>query len=327
MLTILLGPDSFSKKEYIQTLAEKSKAEVAFFYAADELPHASELTEQNLFSKSKVFGVFDSISKFDLSELIVKQFIESGNQIVFVEEKLDKRSNVNKELLANKSITVKDFPLPHGKELNKWIEQRVKQSGGVIDADAVEALAIKVGRDDAVETKFGGRVVEVKEIYNLWQVSNEIAKLISYANGNPITKQDVDELVSENREVEVFSIVNAIGEHDQLGASLLLQEFLKSDTASDEKARIIQLTALLAEQFRSILMVQGFLSQRYPDSEILNQTGWKSGRLFMVKKIAYKFPEKKVVDFLNKLELLDEELKTTGTPPKVLLDLIFSQLF
>ena len=45
-----------------------------------------------------------------------------------------------------------------------------------------------------------------------------------------------------------------------------------------------------------------------------------------MKKIAVRFKPKTVLEFLTKLEALDEELKTSSTPPKVLLDLIVSQL-
>ena len=59
----------------------------------------------------------------------------------------------------------------------------------------------------------------------------------------------------------------------------------------------------------------------------LTTTGWKSGRLFVMKKAALRFAPKKIMETLQKLSSLDEELKTSQTPPKVLLDLIISQLF
>ncbi|MCL5009174.1 MAG: hypothetical protein M1400_02420, partial [Patescibacteria group bacterium] len=58
----------------------------------------------------------------------------------------------------------------------------------------------------------------------------------------------------------------------------------------------------------------------------LEITGWKPGRLFVVKKIASRFAAPKVWQTLFKLEALDTELKTSSTPPRVLLDLILSQL-
>ena len=102
---------------------------------------------------------------------------------------------------------------------------------------------------------------------------------------------------------------------------------MRPAAGADEKGAIIQLNGLISEQFRNVAMAQDFLSQKKGENQILEITGWKSGRLFVMKKIASKFPAKKVLEFLSKLAALDEELKTSQTPPKVLLDLIVAQLF
>jgi DNA polymerase III delta subunit len=323
MLTLLLGPDGFTKKEYIRSLANKEKAEVALFVQPESLD-LGQLTGQDLFGAKKVFVLQDAIKLINESNL--PQMLETNNQIILVEEKLDKRSTFNKNLLAHKSIAAVEFDLPHGKELNQWITARVKALGGGIQPQAVEMAAVFMGRDDAKETKFGGKVVEVQEIYSLQDVENELQKLLAYADGKEITTDMVEVLIPQRKEADVFAITNCIGENNRQEAYRLLEIFLATENISDEKGKIIQLNALLSEQFRNVAMVQDFTDRRVPEAEILEKTQWKSGRLFVMKKLAGKFSHKKVLDLLNKLNLLDEELKTTSTPPRVLLDLIFSQL-
>ena len=63
-----------------------------------------------------------------------------------------------------------------------------------------------------------------------------------------------------------------------------------------------------------------------PDDIILEKTEWKSGRLFVMKKLSAPFQEKALVSLLTKLEALDVELKSSSVPPKVLVDLIVSQI-
>lgn len=307
-------------------MAKEGKAEVEFF-TDDKVPDVGVLTEQNLFSKAKVFVLAGLTDKLGLDEAKIALLVKSPNHIVLLEEKLDKRTSSNKTLLLSKGVTVQEFLLPHGRELNAWITARSKALGVTMDVGAVEELARRLGRDEALETKFGGKVVEIKEYYNLWQADSEIQKLKAYANGKGVTQGDVEQMVGETREADTLSIVNAIAEQDKFAALSMVKTFLQTDVASDEKSRIIQLSALLAEQFRSIFMVQGFLKEGITESEILQKTGWKSGRLFMVKKTAVRFAEKKVSDLLHKLEMLDEELKSSNTPPSVLLDLILVQLF
>lgn len=325
MLSLLLGPDDFSKNEYIQALAAKDKLEAVHFGDGETMPSVEDLSQQDLFSQPKIYVLRGLVKQFGSAEKIPK-LIASKNQIVLVEEKLDKRLADNKQLLANKQILVKEFALPHRQELNKWILARVKFYGGKISPPAAEVLAIALGRDNAKETRFGGKVVDVEEIYNLWQADSEIKKLVAYAAGKEIFAGDVKALANENGEVDVFELTNAIADNRKQKTMELLHNFLKAQTGSDEKGAIIQLNSLLSEQFRNVAAVQDFVARKKTESEMLEITGWKSGRLFVMKKIAVQFPAKKVLDFLNKLAALDETLKTSQTPPRVLLDLIVSQL-
>jgi len=161
---------------------------------------------------------------------------------------------------------------------------------------------------------------------NLNQLDNELQKLIAYADGKPIDRGMVDVLVRKNTDVETWDIINALGDRNMKQAFLALEQFYANDTAGDDKAKTIQLNALLADQFRSILLAQDFVSQRAPDAVVLEKTGWKSGRLFVMKKLAGKFKPGQLLGALDKLERLDIELKSTTTPGQVILQLIAAQL-
>lgn len=324
MLTLLLGPDDFSKNEYVARLA-KNPNDLAVFDGVEGFVGVDGASQTDLFGGEKIYVLKNLLKEINQPRNIEK-FVNSKNQIIIVEEKLDKRLADNKQLLANKNITIREFSLPHGQDLDRWIIDRVKSLDGKIQPKAADALAVALGRDDAKETKVGGKIIAVEEIYNLWQADSEIRKLIAYAAGKEITVDDVKSLAVENREVDVFDLTNSIADGQKLRAMELMHNFLKSQTGSDEKGAVIQLNALLSEQFRNVAMVQDFINAKKSENSILELTGWKSGRLFVIKKIASRFPLKKVLDFLTKLQALDEELKTSQTPPRVLLDLIVSQL-
>jgi DNA polymerase III delta subunit len=326
VITFLLGADDYSKKQYLEDLAKSSKADLEFYFADSEPLDVLRLSEQDLFSKPKIFALENVFGNVDWREGDLEKIKASENQIVILEEALDKRLSKNKQILSDKNIKVLEFNPPHGKEINKWIENKVKVLGGQISSNAIEELALRLGRDEAEETKFGGKVISVREIFSLWQAESEIKKLMAYCGNREIAGEDVKNLVNENWEVDSLQIANAIGDKDGRLAFDLIGKFLKDQNSADEKGAIIQLNALLAEQFRNVFLTQDFLSRRVLEAEILKKTGWKSGRLFVMKKIAQRFPRAKIFELLNKLEALDEELKTSATPPKTLLDLILSQL-
>ena len=330
MLYLYLGADDFTKKQKIDSLVKEKRAELVVFGEGDETPKVQDLIATDLFSKPKVFVL--SLPP-PLGEgkgegvLIIDKLILSSNHIVISTISLDKRKKENKDILLNKKIIVKEFILPHGQELDKWILERVLLLGGKMSKDAANQLAVRLGRDEAKETKFGGKVVSTEEVFSLWQADSEIKKLIAYSGGREITKEDVSELVSENGEVDALQITNALADKNKELSFLLIQKFLKEQTASDEKGSIIQLNALLSEQFRNVAITQDFANRKTNEAEILEKTGWKSGRLFVMKKISDRFDQAKVVETLSKLASLDEEIKTSQMPPRVLLELILGQLF
>lgn len=325
MLYLFLGADDFTKKQEINSLVKAKGADLVMYGYDEEAPTIEKLLEADLFSKPKVF-VLSFPPALVEGVLIFDKLISSQNHIVVSVSSLDKRKKENKDLLANPKIIIKEFILPHGMELNNWILERVSVLGGKIAREAVNELAVRLGRDEAKETKFGGKVVSVEEVYNLWQVNSEIGKLVTFAKGREILKEDVIDLVSENGEVDALQITNAIAEKQRDESFALIGQFLKQVSASDEKAGIIQLNALLSEQFRNVAMVQAFIEAKATEAEILEKTQWKSGRLFVIKKIAVRFKSKEILELLEKLNALDTELKSSQLPGKVLLDLILSQI-
>jgi|GEM_PF-737293 len=326
MLTLILGPDDYSKRQYVASLEQASGVRADFFIDAESPPSLEELVGADLFSQAKIYILKNMALLFNAEEKITS-LIVAKNRIVLLEEKLDKRNADNKKLLANKSIEIKEFNLPHGKELDTWLMNRSQELGAKLSVHAADVLARVLGRENAKETKVAGKIVAVQEVYNLWQAESELQKLISHAKGGEITEGDILSLVSQNEEVDVFDLTNAIADGNKQKALNLMDRFLRQQTSGEEKGTAIQLNALLAEQFRNVAIVQDFLFQKKSESEILEILGWKPGRLFVMKKVAGRFPQKTVLELLAKLKALDEELKTGLIPPRVLLDLIIVQLW
>ena len=81
----------------------------------------------------------------------------------------------------------------------------MKERGGRIEPSALRALVLRVGAD-------------------LWQMDNEIGKLVAYAGDQPITVATVDELVSVSFEGKIFSLIDAVSQRRPTEAIRLLQE-------------------------------------------------------------------------------------------------------
>lgn len=330
MLYLLLGQDDFSKRQYIEkTRIASAGSETRFFNADDEAVAWPVFLNQDLFAKPKIFILNSCIKTLEKqeSEPPLPALLRSANQIFILEDKLDKRTTLAKRLLSEPQVKTVQFDLPHQSEFDKWIISRVQELQGSISQQAARLLAQKLGRDDFQEIKNQGRIVEIKEAFSLWQTDAEIRKLVALAAGREISSDDVEALVSAEIEVEGIEIANAIADNQRRKTLELVDRFLKNMAGTDQKTGVIQLCALLAEQFRNLAALRDFLSRQVPESKILELTGWKPGRLFVLKRVVSHFSADKIWQTLNKLEALDEELKTSSTPPRVVLDLILSQLF
>lgn len=316
MLHVLLGKDFFAKQSYIDDLAEKSHTDITR-YTTETLPELGSLVVQTLFSKPSIVVLDGCLSKSEVVEF-AKTLADASDTFVIVEDKVDKRKGDITKLLKLPNITVKDFPVPHGSALLEWIEQHAKDLGGSI-ARSASTMLVRLLGGESTDPRF-----EID--MDLWSLHNEIQKLLTYADGQEITEDMVKALVRNNAVPQVWDIIDAVGKRQPALVIATMQKYLDSDGNNDDKAKIIQLNALLADQFRSLLLVKSAQSIGMPDDIILEKTEWKSGRLFVMKKLSGPFQEKALVSMLAKLEALDVELKTSSVPPKVLVDLIVSQI-
>lgn len=316
MLYLFLGLDNFSKTKRLQQLAKQHKADITRLSTSTNLDLA-QLTEPTLFGSGQAFVLDGAISQLE-PEQHASVLANSPHVIVLWEENLDKRKKTTTQWLKHPSVTVEEFAAPRGQELQQWVSSRAKELDLKLDKATTDYL-LSVIMPPPSTNRF------VEPVADLWQVDSELRKLVTYAAGQAVSRQMVDDLVVKNNETEAWDIINALGERNTQQAFLAMERFFAGDS-TDEKTKTIQLNALLADQFRNILLAQDLVSRRVPETQILTQTGWKSGRLFIMKKLAQKFSAGQLSSLLDKLERLDIELKSSTMPGQTILQLITAHL-
>ncbi len=312
MITILLGTDTLSKQNYIKGLAIQEKVELRKFQSGDTLPAFSQLGEPVLFGPNLAY-LFEHCWKNIDPELLLEQCADNEVMVILVEDTVDQRKTVNKNFLRDRRVTVKEFDAPSGIGIEKWLSKRAKEMGIVIDSAALSKLATLLVAGD-------------HEKLSVETAHNELLKLQSYADGASITEMMVVALISPKVGIDTFALLDAIGTKNKPLAITLLNNFFEY-TGGDDKAKAIQLSALLADQLRNILLILDAETRNIPDSVILEKTGWKNDRrIFVMKKLARNFTPAQVKQTLSKVENLDLELKSSTMPPHVILDVIISQM-
>lgn len=294
------------------------KYSVAGIVIIDTLEQLEEVLAPTLFAAQKLIILKDVMDEhlFDLIERLPKDYF----LMLWQTKKLDRRLSLVKKLFSLK-INFVEFKLPHGKELNVWIEREAKLLGVKIDPEAIEKLAQFLGRDLFEEKKLGGKVVERKEAFDLWQVSTELSKLA--ARTSHIKVSDVTSLVSPKVSENIFALSDAVINREQKKAQALF-ETLISQTPGDEKTALIKILALLGEQIRSQLLVGTLSSQRLDNAAIAQNLGWSAGRVFVTLR-HYRHNPDELKKLLSKLLKIDEQLKTSDLNPRLLLNLFIAK--
>ncbi len=310
MITILLGGDTLSKQNYISEQMAAKKLEARKIRSGDALPNLDSLSATALFGAKEAFIFENCWKELDAEQLMAKH-AESDAEIFIVEESIDQRKTVNKEIVKDRRITVKTFELPLGSSAEKWLSKHAGELGMKIEPNAIKSLAHALAPDE-------------KAKLNVMQAHNELLKLKSYAGSESVTSSMVDEMVVPVTTIDTFALLDAVALKNKSQALLLLEKFF-AQSGGDEKAKAIQFSALLADQLRNILLVLDAVDKRMPDETILEKTGWKSGRLFVIKKLSRSYSSAQIKLTLAKLESLDIELKSSTMPPLAVLDMILSQ--
>lgn len=258
MVYFFYGEDDFRLKQKISSVVAgyqaKHKSGFNFGYF--------DLTQEGEWEKLKNF--FDSYSMFAEKKLaVVKdlfdvrkdikekflEYLESGGilktteSFLVVGQKLERSEERkskdyvlkdNKDLfkkLTSKVVNAEEFNFLSGAKLEVWIKKQVEERGGQIDAVAVKKIATFVDSD-------------------LWRVSNEIDKLISYKSGKLILAADIDEMVGAKIENDIFKTVDALANRNKQMALSLLHRHLAEGESE------IYLLSMLVYQFRNLLLVK-----------------------------------------------------------------------
>lgn len=322
MIYLLTGSDSFSKKSFLSNLISESKAKLVIIPENHTISDALHLTNSDLFGGSSIAVSYNGIELIQNSEATaIASASSSDKKIVCIIDHIDKRKKDHSTILKNSNFLVKEFNLPSGRELLVWVLNQSKKYNIEFEKSCAEIfLKLLTG-----QSQDGSKNFRQETDYDLYLIDNELKKLASYANGRKITSEIIKQVVSVSVQSDVFEILNAVSNKNIKSAIISLEQFFKQGS-EDEKSKAIHFSAVLSEQLRNALLIQSALANKLSEAQISSETGWKEGRVYMIKRLAQKISRTQIQDCLSKLEHLDVELKTSTAPPRIFIDLILNKL-
>jgi len=311
MILSLYGPDTYRSRKKLREIIEhyqkvhKSGLNLKCLDGEDlEFEEFKNHTQQaSMFDEKKLIVLSNTFSNKDFQENFIKNakdFCNSEDIYLFYDEnKISAKDRFLKFL--QKEGKCQEFSHLDAQDLKKWLKKEMAEYKVEISPKALDRLINFVGGD-------------------LWQLSNEIKKLVNFKKGKKIEPEDIETLVKPRIETDIFGTIDSIARKNKKRALELIHLHLeKGDNP-------LYLFSMINFQFRNLLIIKDLIEKHSPYPVILKKSGLHP---FVVKKtyqLADKFTLEDLKKIYQKIFQVDLSIKTGKLKPEVALDLLIAEI-
>ena len=265
----------------------------------------NDFQQSSMFKEKKLFIVKDMFDNKELKEGFLenaKIFLESEDIILlFQEGKIPSNDALLKFLKKSKNVKICEFEPLETEKLRSWVKRQFKDSQVDIEPEALKELIDFVGN-------------------NLWRMSNEIKKIISFKRKGSVSNQDIETLIEPKIDVDIFKTIDAIALRNKKQALKLIRGHLEK---GDYPLLIL---SMINFQFRNIVIVKDMMEKNISYSDILRKTKLHP---FVVRKscnLARKFSKEELKKIYQDIFKVDFNIKTGKIEPQTALDILIAQI-
>ena len=280
---MLTGDDGYWK-DYVLNVIKNSVANGAYGY--------NYCVYSDLKSIEEALEAFSSMGFFGESSIVVISGYGAKKSAGKVEAKASQKEvSLWHEIIGSLSsdliLVAVDSNLP--KEVAKQLVE--------IDCNKLEGIALKDHVNAIISPKkIEPRALDILIEYcnrDMLLISNEVKKLIAYANGkNTLTVEMVETLVPNNIENEMFELSNAIADKNKIKATKLFDKFVAKGISYS------LMLGMLVNQYRRLLHCA--LSKR-SDNDLAEALGIKPYAVKRSRETAAKYGKATLKSILDSL--------------------------
>lgn len=203
---------------------------------------------------------------------------------------------------------VYDFGPLSGAQLRSFIVKRFKASGKLCRNSVIDLLIEDSG--------YGNKEID----YNLYNLENDIKKVIAHSSGDEIVSADVALTISTNLETNVFAMLDAISRNRKDEAYRLLHNLLVSGEG------VYRLLALISSQLELILEVKEMREEGLGLSQIQKNLGVHEFRIKKAMSVTEKYSTDGLKRILSKAYEIDGNIKTGLLDQMLALELFIAEI-
>ncbi len=205
--------------------------------------------------------------------------------LVFTENAIpDKRTSLFKKLTKIASVT--EFKALQPAQLTTWVLNETTNRKGKIERLNATLLAERVGPD-------------------LWQLSNEIDKLISASGPEaPITKELIEDLVAESLSSSIFKLTDSLATKNRKGSLKVFKTLIESGED------LMMIFYMLVRHFRILIQTHFLVNQGEHPQSISKRLKLHPFVAQTASNQSKNFTHEQLKDIYGKLLEIDKSFKT-----------------
>ena len=297
---LLCGTESYNRKRYTDALVKVFLPEddginlTRYFGKKVDLKEVFDIAETMPFMAEKRVIVLEGSGLFtspneQLADYIPK--IPETCVMIFSEEKTDGKLKQYKAV--EKEGCVATFKNPTEDELRDWVKKKLGREHRPVTEGALDLFIARCGND-------------------MWTVSNEIEKVISYTFGRDgIHVEDIEAVIPAPAEDKIFAMIDAIIAHNKRSALARYGDLVVLRT---DPGRVLN---LLRDQFRLLLHVKDIGGSTNEIKAAAALLGMRDGRVKMALPAARKSSKISLIQRIEMCAQCEHRIKTGLVDEKV----------
>ncbi len=225
---------------------------------------------------------------------------------------MDRSNNLKKTSKLYKAINklggVVEFPKLKGRDLNIWLENKFKKQNKTISNANLSYFIGQSSYSDYNSTK------------TLYDLENEILKVINYSSKEEITKEDIDMVLTKTLDTNIFNLLASINKKD---SDLALKIFNEMYISNEPVQKIL---VMIIRQLRLMLGYKLYREKGYSEGETQDKLQIKPYEFKKISKESNNFTEEQLKRALNYILELDIKQKTSSHDEKLAIEMLIINL-
>ncbi len=294
--------------EQIDSIKSKKEGLEVLTINADTLDSQSildALTSQNLFVSERILFIkrlYRNKKKEELIPAITKILENSTSKdtvIIWEDQKI--KSNTKYYKFFGKDKKVEGFDELNKRTFFTWLREELKKQGMKMEAVATKEIAERTNYDPE-------------------RCANELKKLKLMVDDNEIKKEDVEKLITNTLERDIWGLIESINEGDTKKSTRILEKLLS------QAVDVNFIISMIARNLRLITLTKFLVNEGKSSSEIASILKIIPFTVPSLIRASKDYSEKKITYLYTKLSNLDYQIKRGLIEPKLGITLLSSVL-